>query len=166
MALDISLTASLVGTHTNPLDLVEGKAAVSISHTVQLTNGTGAGQANQIFTDQRTLAASGTESLDLAGSLTNAFGATLTFTKIKAVYIKAAAGNTNNVRVTRPASNGLPLFLGASDGLDVLPGGVFFWACSDDTAVAVTGGSGDLLTLTNSSSGSSVTYDIAIVGVA
>lgn len=166
MGLDVTLTAALSGNFTTALDLGDAKFAINIANNVQLSDGTGSGQANQFWSDTRTIAASGTENIDLAGSLVNAFGTTLTFTKIKGVYIKAASGNTNNVQLTRPASNGLPLFLAAGDGLNILPGGTFFWACSDNTAVAVTAGTGDLLTITNSGAGTSVTYDIAIVGVA
>jgi hypothetical protein len=109
------------------------------------------------------LSASATEDLDLSGSLTNAFG-TVTFARIKAVLVVASTDNTNNVNVTRPASNGVPLFLAAGDGLSVRPGGIFMWACSDATGVAVTAGTGDLLTLTNSAGSTSVTYSIIVIG--
>lgn len=165
MGLDLTLTAALSGNFTTALDLTDVKVPINIANNVQLTDGTASGQANQFWSDQRTLAASATENIDLAGSLINAFGTTLTFTKIKGIYIKAAVGNTNNVQLTRPASNGLPLFLAAGDGLNILPGGMFLWACYDNTAVPVTAGTGDLLTLTNSGGGTSVTYDIVIVGV-
>src|SRR5262245_32188080 len=70
-------------------------------------DGTGANQADRYFADTRPLAASGTEDLDLVGSLTNLRG-TVTFAKLKAILVIADAGNTNNVQVTRPASNGVP----------------------------------------------------------
>src|SRR5690348_4579425 len=64
---------------------------------IDLPNGTSSGQVSKVFTDQRTIAASGSENLDLAGSLTDALGATLTFAVVKAIWIKADPGNTNNV---------------------------------------------------------------------
>lgn len=45
------------------------------------------------------LAASASENLDLAGGLTDDFGATLTFTAIKEIIIHASSANTNNVLV-------------------------------------------------------------------
>jgi hypothetical protein len=99
----------------------------------------------------------------LSGALTNAYG-TVTFARIKAILIVADAGNTNNVNFSRPASNGVPLFLAASDGLPIRPGGVFLWACSDATGIAVTAGTGDLITLTNSAGSTAVTYSIVIIG--
>jgi hypothetical protein len=116
-----------------------------------------------LWHDQRTLASEATEDLDLAGSLTDSFGATVTIVKLKAVIVVAAAGNTNNVEVTMPAANGVPLFLAAEDGIPVLPGGEFRWV-APGAGVTVTAGTGDLLTFTNSSSGTSVTYDVILVG--
>jgi len=164
MALKAKLTAAVVATLTNPLDLSTPTDALSTSHVISLTSGTGAGQGDMMWHDTRTLAASATEDLDLAGVLTNAFGATQTFARVKAIIVTAATGNTNNVNVTRPAANGVPLFLAAGDGVAVRPGGVFMLAGSDATAVAVTAGTGDLLTITNSAGTTGVTYDVIVIG--
>jgi hypothetical protein len=164
MALTTKLTASLAATLTDVLDLSTVSDPVSYSTRYDLTSGTGAGQADMMWHDRRTLTASATEDLDLAGVLTNAFGDTQTFARVKAVIVAAASGNTNNVNVTRPASNGVPLFLAAGDGIPVRPGGMFLWVASDATAVAVTAGTGDLLTFTNSAGSTSVTYDVIIIG--
>jgi hypothetical protein len=164
MALTTKLTASLAATLTDVLDLSTVSDPVSYSVRYDLTSGTGAGQADMMWHDRRTLTASATEDLDLAGVLVNAFGDTQTFARVKAVIVAAASGNTNNVNVTRPASNGVPLFLAAGDGIPVRPGGMFWWVATDATAVAVTAGTGDLLTFTNSAGSTSVTYDVIIIG--
>ncbi|QFQ97456.1 hypothetical protein F9278_15930 [Streptomyces phaeolivaceus] len=164
MTLSTSLSLSLRSTLSSALDLVTPQAPLDYSASVALASGVGANQADKIFADTRTLAASATEDLDLAGVLSDPLGAALTFARVKAVLIRAAAGNTNNVQVTRPASNGVPLFLAAGDGLAVRPGGLFLWVAPDATGVAVTAGTGDLLTLTNSAGSTSVTYDVVIIG--
>jgi len=132
--------------------------------TTLFPNGTAAGQASQQFYDSRTLTASATENLDLAGSLTNAFGTTLTFAKIKAIAVKASASNnaSNSVQVARGSSNGVPLFLAASDGVALQPGAWFLFV--DPTGVTVTAGTGDILTITNSAGTNSVVYEIWILG--
>lgn len=158
------IEAAITATYKNVLDLSQPADPLAKKVRIELGNGTGANLADQMFHDQRTLAASASEDLDLAGVLASPFGATLTFVELRAVLITAASANTNNVRVTRPASNGVPLFLAASDGLDVPPGGAFLWTCPADGKVTVTAGTGDLLTVANSSSGSSVTYDVVIIG--
>lgn len=157
--------AQVEATYKNLLDLSQPVDNLAKTLTVELANGTGASSADLMFHDQRTLTASGTEDLDLAGGLTNPFGATLTFVELRAILITAASGNTNNVNITRPASNGVPLFLAASDGIAVPPGGAFLWTCPADGKVTVTASTGDLLTITNSAGSTSVTYDVVILGV-
>lgn len=149
---------------TSALDLGTATAPALKEFALTLANGTGANQADLVWSDRRTLAASATEDLDLAGTLAGPLGGTLTFARVKALLVTAASGNTNNVRVTRPAANGLPLFLAASDGLDVRPGGAFLWVAPDATGVAVTAGTGDLLTVTNSAGTTGVTYDVVVLG--
>lgn len=164
MGLSAKLTTSVVATLTNALDLSTASDPLNYSLTHDISTGTGANQADMMWHDTRTLTASATENLDLAGSLTNAFGVTQTFARIKAVIVAAAAGNTNNVNVIREGTNGVPLFLAAGDGIPVRPGGLFAWVAPDATAVAVTGGTGDLLTVTNSAGSTSVTYSIIVIG--
>lgn len=166
MALSLStdLTVRLAATLTNPADLSTPTDALVKSTVFNWTSGTGANQGDRRFHDQRTLSASATEDLDLAGSLADLFGNTITFARIKLLLVTAASGNTNNVQVTRPASNGVPLFLAAGDGVAIRPGGGLLWWSPDSTGVAVTAGTGDLLTFTNSAGSSGVTYDVVIVG--
>lgn len=164
MALTSEFTIKTACELTSVLDLATVSVPLTVTNKVRLANGTGANQADLIFHDTRTLAASGTEDLDLAGVLVSALGSTLTFARVKAVVVSAAAGNTNSVHVTRAAINGVPLFLAAGDGVAVRPGGVFAWVAPDATAVAVTAGTGDLLTVANSAAGTPVTYNIVIVG--
>lgn len=164
MALSTDLLVKLTASLTSALDLETVEAPLALSERIRLATGTGLGMADMKWTDRRTLAASATETLDLAGSLTGPFGTTLTFARIKAVLVKASSVNTNDVQVTRPASNGVPLFLAASDGLPVKPGGLFLWVAPDAAGVAVTAGTGDGLTFTNSAAGTSVTYDVVLIG--
>jgi hypothetical protein len=164
MPLSTSIDLGVTATLTTALDLVTASAPLAYSKRIALASGTGANQADRIWSDTRTIAASSSEDMDLAGAMFDALGNATTFVKLKALMITAAAGNTNAVRVTRPATNGVPLFLAASDGLDVLPGGAFLWVAPNAAAVTVTGGTGDLINIANSSSGTPVTYDIVIIG--
>lgn len=163
MALSATIKASISASHTSVLDLGTATFPLNLIQSLSLADGTGAGQCDRIFSDTRTLSASATEDLDLSGSLTNAYG-TVTFARIKAILVTADSANTNNVNVTRPASNGVPLFLAAGDGAPVRPSGLLLWACSDATGVAVTAGTGDLITFTNSAGSTSVTYSVVIIG--
>lgn len=166
MAVAATVTQGVSGTHSKTLDLGSPNYPFSNSAGVSYTTGTGAGQVDMVFTDIRTLAASGTEDLDLAGVLTDAYGATMTFARIKSVHVAAAAGNTNNVQVTRPASNGVPWLMAAGDGIALRPGAAVTWAsgAADATGVAVTASTGDLITLTNSAGTTGVSYTVVILG--
>lgn len=164
MSLDTSISFRIAATLTSALDLATLSVPLDKTYSDTLSDGTGANQATKIFHDTRTLAASGTETLDLAGSLTDATGQTLTFAKIKVVFFRAADGNTNSVQVTRPASNGVALFMAAGDGISLLPGGKFVWWSPNATGVTVTAGTGDLITVTNSAGSTGVTYDVIIIG--
>ncbi|MBO4272384.1 hypothetical protein [Microbispora triticiradicis] len=164
MAFDAQFFAQFAANYTNPLDLTTVSSPVSFSQQINFAQGSGAGQADMMWSDTRTVAASSTDAIDLAGSLTGPFGTTATFARIKGVIVRAAAGNTNNVNVVTPSSNGTPLFLAASDGIAVKPGGLFVWIDPSAGGVAVTAGTGDLLNLVNSGGGTSVTYDIYIIG--
>lgn len=160
---NFSLAIRLNATLSKALDLDTPIDPLSLTLDRTLGNGTGQGQVSQMFHDQRTLTASATENLDLAAALTNAFGVTLTFATIKFVLVRAATTNTNDVQFTRGSSNGVPLFMAAGGGIALGPGDWFLWS-NNTTGKTVTAGTGDILTVTNSAGGTSVVYDIVIVG--
>lgn len=164
MALSANVKVSINATQTKTADFESASSAISHALSVAFSDGVAAGQANRIWKDTRTLAASATEDLDFSGALLDIFGDAVVFADIRAILITADAANTNNVNVTRPASNGLPIFLAASDGIAVRPGGAFLYVAQDTTAIPVTAGTGDLLTLTNSSGTTGVTYSITVIG--
>lgn len=149
------------------IDLQTASAPGGIKRTYSLTDGAGLGAANRVWTDRRTLAASATENLDLAGVLTDAFGTAITFARIKGIVVAASSANTNNVVVGGAASNGFINWVGdTSDTIIVRPGGLFVLIAPDATGYAVTAATGDILKVANSSSGSSVSYDVALIGAA
>lgn len=157
--VDLKIDALLL----KALDLDTALDPLQLAVALRLSNGTATGNASQVFHDTRTLTASATEDLDFAGGLTNAFGVTLTFARIKFIFIRAATGNTNDVQVTRVATTGLPLFMADGDGIALGPGEWFVYA-SPTTGKAVTGSTDDTLTFTNSAGSTSVSYDIVAVG--
>jgi len=70
------------------------------------------------------------------------------------------------VLVGGAASNQVATIFGATnDVLVIRPGGMFALTAPDNTGMAITASTGDLLKIANSSSGTSVTYTIVIIGV-
>lgn len=172
MTLDARLTTKIAATlrgtaPTNELGTSnEEKADVTQTVDVTLVDGTAAGAADLMFSDQRTLAASANEDLDLAGVLADVLGTTLTMVRVKGLYIAAAAGNTNDVVVGAAAANQWATLLNAAGTVTLRPGAVFMATAgvADATAWAVTASTGDLLRVANSAGGTSVTYDIVVIG--
>jgi hypothetical protein len=160
-----SFSVALAAAYTKVLDLATTRQDVNYKFVKALANGTAANQADRLWSDQRTIAASGNDDLDLAGVLIDAFGDTATFARVKGLIVRASDGNTNNVIIGAAASNQFVGFFGAgTHTVAVRPGGVFAIYAPDATGYAVTAGTGDLLRIANSSSGTPVTYDIVIIG--
>jgi len=160
-SIELRIKAALTGTN----DLGTPKMTVNpIEEILQIVAGTDAvNKCDLLFSDTRTLSASANEDLDLAGVLASAFGATITAAEIVLIYVKAAAGNTNNVNITRPTSNGfIGPFLAAGDGVAVKPGE--YQLLASKSGWAVTASTGDLLNVANSGGTTGVTYDILILG--
>ena len=150
----------------NQLDLSQAVDAIKAKFAVELQTGTGVNQAQNIFHDTRTLSANANEDLDLAGgTLTNIFGTVLTMTKLRALIVRARDTNSNNVVVKRPTTNGVPLFGAADDAISVVPGGIFCFVAPNNAGVPITATTADLINFANSAGGSTVTYDVIIVGV-
>ena len=167
MALTIKITPELRWENTSVLDLstpVDSKT-YKLGGPFAWTDGGGANQVDKLWHDQRTLTASSAEDLDLAGALVDAYGTTLTFTTVKLIAVYAAAANTNNVVVGGAAANTfVGPFSDATDQVEVPPGGCFLVTHPAAAGWTVTAGTGDILEVTNSAGGTSVTYDIVIAG--
>lgn len=151
-------------TNTTQSELSTGKDSLSYKKSWSWTDGAGASKSEAVWHDQRTISASSNEDIDLAGALTDMFGTTVTFTKLKAIVVFAHAANTNNVEVTRAGTNGVPFMLAAGDGMAIKPGGIFVLIDPSSGGYAVTAGTGDLINIANSAGDSGVTYDIILVG--
>jgi hypothetical protein len=167
MTLHSRISVSVTANQSETLDLGSRSSAMTQTYKANLSDGTGAGQADRVFHDQRTLAASATENLDLAGVLTDPLGTSLTFARIKAIVVKAAAGNTNDVIMGGDVTNTFfGPFADETDGIRIRPGGVVCIACgeADSTGYTVAAGTGDLLKFLNGGGSTPVTFDVTLIG--
>jgi hypothetical protein len=165
--IDVNITASLTkardlgNTPESPLDF---------ANRISLTTGTGAGQADKLFYDERSISASSSEDLDLVGSLSDDFGDAFSPVRIKAIAVKAApysgTANTNNVVVGGAAATQWAALLGAAGTITLRPGSVFIAAAGplDATGYVCAAGATDLLKVANSGAGTSVVYQIVLIG--
>jgi hypothetical protein len=158
--IEIQVTAKL----SSQLDLVAAEAPLAKQVLLDLTNGTGTNQANTIWSDQRTIAPSTTEDLDIVGGgLTDAFGVAFAPVKVKALIVCASSGNTNNV-VLGGDANAVPILSAAATTVSIQPKGCFVLTAPATPGIAVTAGTGDIIQVANSGAGTSVTYDIIVIG--
>lgn len=142
-------------------------ATPSLSIASELADGIGADQADVFWSDTRTIAASGSDALDLTGGgLLNGLRVAANFAKVKAIFVSVpSSAPALGVSLT-PGTNGVAnLFGGTSQLLRILPGGSVLLANPTATGiVSVTAGTADILTVTNPNGGAAVTYSIMIVG--
>lgn len=135
-----------------------------ISHSFELLDGIAIGQADRIFIDRRTLAASATEDLDLAGALTNNLGEVVQFARIKAIMVRHISG-VNNVVIGNAAATTFVGWFGAAAHTIAVPAtGAVLLARNDAGGWGVGAGATDFLRIANGAAGTPVTYEIVIVG--
>lgn len=167
MALDTTFTLNVLAALTKAADLsAVSRATLDFQRKIRLSTGTAAGQADKLWFDERTLIASATEDLDLAGVLLDEFGQAVTFARVKAIVVAAAAGNTNNVVVGAASATQWSTLLGTTGTVAVRPGATFSVCVGEADAIGytVTAGTGDLLKIANSAAGTPVTYQIVVLG--
>lgn len=137
---------------------------VVFSKTVNFDNGTGDQQANMAFMNSATISGSGSADLDLAGGLTDAFGDTITFTKIKMILITADEDNGDTLSIGGDASAAFDAIVAdGSDELICRPDGAILLLAPNADGYAVTATTADILEITNSDSENAV-YNIIIIG--
>lgn len=193
MATTLTSTASLACNWTHS-KTQSGSADTSNQGTynkrLSFANGTGAGKANELFQEIRTLAAGASETLDfsggtgtgsIGGELVNLLGDTIVFAKIKAIFfwLLAAAdtgpdGATVGTACTSilvggaaaaQALAGASGFLAdTSDKFRVFNGGFAGFGVANANGVAVSNGASDRLRVVNEDGAVQAKYVITVIG--
>jgi len=134
----------------------------SMNYAKELAAGIGADQFDIAYVAERTVADGANDDIDLAGVLTDAFGATITAAEVIAVMIinrkKNGQANTTNLTL----GGGSNPITGFSTAV-LKPGDMLLMSATTATGLfAVTGGSADNLRIANSA-GAQNKYQIAIL---
>ena len=170
MPLSITRQSRLIITQTGTGDFGPAALNVTIENNQAWADGVGAGQANLLFTDERTVASGASDTIDLAGVLQDALGATIAGVELVGLMIVnapknvAAPANTTNLTVGA-GSNPLVGWLGGTTPTvgPIRPGGVLERFETDAAGMCpITAGTGDILTIANSA-GAAATYQIVIL---
>jgi hypothetical protein len=161
----------IVGTLSSASNLTDDSATLQKVWTTSIANGVGAGQADKIYTlKEQTIADGGTLSIDVKGSLTDAFGAAFTPAKLRAVAIVSCGGppscssaaNTTNLTLFGDA-NGVPILNTAATTSTLTPGGSFVKTDMSTAGIAVTAGTGDIIKIVNAA-GAAAKVDVVLIG--
>lgn len=131
---------------------------------IDFVDGTGLAQADILFMDSRTVASATNDDVDLAGALSNAFGATFTAAEIVGIIVDSDVGNTTVLTLGVAGTNPwTTMFAATGDGIKVFPGGIFLNFARDASGMGAVGaGASDVLRIGNAS-GASATYRLAVL---
>lgn len=166
-ALSATLVSRLVvnvdAALSNPLDLVTASAPLSLRKSFDFASGTGAFQANVVWSDSRSLAGAASEDLDFAGGgLTDAFGVAVAPAKVRLVVIASSTTNTTDLTLFGD-TNSVPLLNTAATTVTLQPGGVYVFSAPAIAGRTVTAGTGDIIQVANGA-GATATYEILVLG--
>lgn len=132
-------------------------------------NGGGDSEIRYMFRERRTLLGNSEQAYDLAGGLVDVFGDTLTMTTLKQLVIyNRNTGSGEDLKfgqLASPTSGNLlsEIFDGDTDVRVKIKAGARFDLLAPLTGYTITGGSADVLLVSNEGA-AAVTYDIIIKG--
>lgn len=161
MSLQAIIRAQIEAVYKGTNALGTPQFPVNPAQPITLKSGTGDLAADLLWAQERNLAGSANDALDLT-ALTDAFGNAINLAHVKAIYIKAADANVGNLEVGNAASNGWIGFAkGATDTVEIAPGGVLLWSAPH--AGVATGSTNKILKVLNTN-GAAAVYDIVVIG--
>jgi hypothetical protein len=157
--LDLTTAVRLFGEFEGASDLTDAIEAIDIALSKRVLNGTGTDQANEFWSDQRTVTAAA-ESLNFVdGSLSNTHGDTITLSKVKGLLIvNTSTTATEDLTI----SGDLLTNFGTITSLTLTPGGYLLWTAPTDGHAVATPAS-DVLTINPGSD--TIVYNIVVWGV-
>jgi len=166
MPVELTMNLLLLFNQTKTVDGFLVQTEPNANTSIAQSNGTAINEQDLLWFDKgRVLSAGASEEIDLAGSLSDAFGDTITFARVKGISIQNTNITAGDVlRVGGAASNAFPLFVDTSDKFDIGPGAYFLYQDPSEAGKPVTGGTGDLLKFEEIGGANDLTFDILIWG--
>lgn len=162
---NLSVAISISGKYQKEWDIGGNIVdTLSISLSNALTNGTGSNNANLFFRDRRSVTAGAPDDIDLAGSLTDIFGQSLTFVEIAgmAIYNRSTTA-AEKLEVGGDAGAAFETWVKTAGDVIIVPaGGLFLLTAPIDGDFTVTAGTDDILQIVSASG--TISYDILIWG--
>ena len=169
MTLSSTVRVRLAASQTGSNDFGGPEFSPEMETAINLQNGTGAGQADLLYVDERSVAASSNDDIDLNGVLAQAIGGTFNAVELVALIVinapKSGVANLSSLTVGG-ATNPFIGFLGGTAPTigPIGPGGHLSIGAPGATGIGtVTPATADQLRIANGAGGTAV-YQIAILG--
>jgi len=161
------LQVTLSGTVSDTFDLMNPQSTFSINENQSITNGADTNEGNFVFSDLGTIAASGSVTIDLKGSLVDIFGNTVDMDILKVIIVRNTSDQQTGGAITSNltvATNGIGFLTGTTPLVHVGPGSVF---CASDLADGWTlaAGSADTVTIANTNTEAHAAYEFMVMGI-
>jgi len=155
-----SVRTAIKWDYQNDLDIGDAVDKQNVVRSSSYTDGESANQLEVFFRKSYAPVASATTSIDLSGSLTDAFGNALVLTTkvIKVLQVK----NTGTTLLTVGGNAAAIPFFGAVGDFWNLPGGATLTFDSPITGIVVTAATGDILDVVNTSGSTAGAFDIIV----
>jgi len=163
MALTTRLQFNVNANLSSTVGLAAAQAVVQKIWTIDLATGTGANQADKVYSlNEQSIADGQTLDIDLAASLEDPLGGAFTPVRVKAIFLYAATTNTTNLTILGDAAS--VLFLNtAATTITLRPGAMFALADPGATGWTVTGTTADIVQIVNGS-GAAAKVSVVIIG--
>lgn len=157
MALTAQIALSILAHETSSGDLSRTLRATPANYALTLTDGTGANQAQVVWSDSRT-ATTSNDDINLTSLADTRDGAAVAvaFTQVKLVYVRNTHA-TANLRIGGVAGLGVFAGLPVTVALTLPPGGGYLFTAP--TAAGVVAGTARFAAETGS-----CTYDVVLIG--
>lgn len=168
MPISASVEARIRVSGEKTAGLGNEKVSKLLEHFFQIAEGVGLGQADQIYADERTVAAATTDAIDLSGTLKDIFNANVVGVTLVTVMIvnrnMAGVANTTTLTVGGGANPITGLFTGAAHTMPVRPGqAVLFDGSQSAVGLGpIVAATGDILNVVNPA-GAANTYGIVLI---
>lgn len=148
-------------------DVTGGVSRSSLTPALTLVAGSGANAANKVIVTSYSIAASGTQVIDLNGAINDPLGTgVVSFTKIRAILIFLTTDTTSSGITLAPNStNGVTTILGGTTPtLTIHNGGFVIIGDPTLAGYGITAGTADQLKITNLDATNVATVQVAFLG--
>lgn len=162
--ITLQVQAQATDTAVTLPDASNPQANLNYTKRWQWGNGTALNQADRLYTKRHLITTGTPLALDLAGTLVDLMGNTITMARVNAIIVVSGSTTAGEIMTVGAGSNPLLNWIIATgDGNKAGPDGAVVCVDPSATGYAVTAGTGDVLQI-SLAAGTNVPVDVIIIG--